>query len=297
MLKDFLVLKKMKNLEKKYIIERKDINTTDKKIVKKYSDIIKKHKKLDLRLNIKNSDLIHININSIEKIFHFLENEVEEEYILFLLEKEYIDKKLEQNNDNIITTNKKEEEIFENEEKKDFLTLEVENPVLKKFKTLTHQIMKKYYFIFCILCFIIAILFIIHLFSYLISDEAKSQYNSINFLKIEFFKYIGACSLLIFLYLLLGYYYYTKYKTDKPPYLTIRKLQIFCFAMTIINYILLISTYFSPEELVKHYKKHWLYISLIYILSFLCSFGILGFYFMVKKRRGNFSQYDEVLIQ
>ena len=59
--------------------------------------------------------------------------------------------------------------------KKEFLTLEVENPenVLKKFKTLTYQIMKKYYFIFCILCFIMAILFTIHLFYYLISKEVS----------------------------------------------------------------------------------------------------------------------------
>ena len=39
----------------------------------------------------------------------------------------------------------------------------------EKFKTLTHQIMKTYYFVFSILCFIIAILFTIHLFKYLIS--------------------------------------------------------------------------------------------------------------------------------
>ena len=64
---------------------------------------------------------------------------------------------------------------IENDEKKEFLTLEVENPenVLKKFKTLTYQIMKKYYFIFCILCFIMAILFTIHLFYYLISKEVS----------------------------------------------------------------------------------------------------------------------------
>ena len=96
---------------------------------------------------------------------------------------------------------------------------------------------------------------------------------------------------------MLGYYYFTKYKTDKPSYFTIRKLQIFCLVLTIINYMLIVIKYFSSEELMEYYKNHYFYINLIYILSLLCSSGILGFYFMVKKKRGNFSQYDEVLIQ
>ena len=105
------------------------------------------------------------------------------------------------------------------------------------------------------------------------------------------------CGLLIALYIILGYYYFTKYKTDKPSYLIVKKYQIFCFGLTIIDYIFIISKYFSPEKLVEHYKLIFFYISLIYILSLLCSLGILAFYYMVKKRRGNFSQYDEVLIQ
>ena len=110
-------------------------------------------------------------------------------------------------------------------------------------------------------------------------------------------KYIAACGGLICLYVLLGYYYFTKYKTDKPSYDTVKKFQTFCFALTIMNYILLISTYFSPVELVEYYKENYFYVTLIYIISLLCSFGILSIYYMVKKRRGNFSQYDEVLIQ
>lgn len=110
-------------------------------------------------------------------------------------------------------------------------------------------------------------------------------------------RYLILCGGLITLYALLGYYYFTKYKTDKPSYLTVRKFQIFCFGLTIINYIFIISTYLSPIELIEYYKKNYFYVSLIYILSFLCSLGILSIYYMVKKRRGNFSQYDEVLIQ
>ena len=103
--------------------------------------------------------------------------------------------------------------------------------------------------------------------------------------------------MLIAFYIILGYYYFTKYKTDKPSYLVIRKLHIFCLLGTIVNYILIISDFFSPKKLVEHYKNHNLYIGLIYVLSLVYSVGILIFYYMVTKRRGNFSQYDEVLIQ
>ena len=85
-------------------------------------------------------------------------------------------------------------------------------------------------------------------------------------------KYIMACGLLIFLYVLLGYYYFTKYKTDKPSYATVKKYQIICFTLTIMNYILMISSYFSPAELVEYYKENYFYITLIYIISLLISF-------------------------
>ena len=175
----------MKNLEYFYNIERDDLETNDKKILEKYSKITKKHKYLDLRLNTPNAfdnDLLSINVKSIKKIFDFLGNEIPEEHILYLylIEKKTKEKKhknKKSKNEYIIDNsspdnelkNESKEENDENEEKREFLTLEVENPVLKKFKTLTHQIMKTYYFVFCILCFIIAILFTIHLFKYLIS--------------------------------------------------------------------------------------------------------------------------------
>ena len=285
----------MEILTRDFIIKRKDLETNDKKIVHKYSKIIKNHRLIDIRLN-KEYDLIKINNKSINKIFDFLEEEIPEEHILFLFEKEYKEDKMKSKKEYISTDKKIEEkENEENEEKKEFLTLEIENPVLKKFKTVTHQIMKKYYYIFCILCFIIAILFTIHLFSYLISKELNIDF--IKSLQAKYFKYIISNGCLIVLYTFLGYYYFTKYKTDKPSYFTIRKLQIFCLVLTIINYILIVIKYFSSDELMAYYKKHYFYINLVYILSLLCSTGILGFYFMVKKKRGNFSQYDEVLIQ
>ena len=175
----------MKNLEYFYNVERDDIEMSDKKLLEKYSKITKKHKYLDLRLNTPNefdNGLLSINVKSIKKIFDFLVNEIPEEHILYLylIEKKTKEKKhknKKSKNEYRIDTssadnelkNEAKEENDENEEKREFLTLEVENPVLKKFKTLTHQIMKTYYFVFCRLCFIIAILFTMHLFKYLIS--------------------------------------------------------------------------------------------------------------------------------
>jgi len=181
----------MKNLEAIYNIKRKDLETSDYNIVQNYSKIIKKHKNLDIRLNKKKSNILSINKKSIQTIFDFLENELPEEHILFLFEKkekEHKNNKKEKEEYIINTKKENEDKNEENEEKKNFLTLEVENPVLKKFKTLTHQIMKKYYFIFCILCFIIAILFTIHLFLYIISKEVNNNnyiiFYSLNFVNI-----------------------------------------------------------------------------------------------------------------
>lgn len=95
----------------------------------------------------------------------------------------------------------------------------------------------------------------------------------------------------------MGYSYFTKYKTDKPSYKMIRNIQILCFFITIINYIFIISKSLSPNELIEYYDNNSDFIIFIHILSLLYSIGILSFYWMVKKRRGNFSQYDEILIQ
>lgn len=161
---------KMNNLKLNYLVERKDIEIKEKKILLKYSNVMKKHKNLILRFDTNyDNDKLLININSVKKIFSFLEFEIPEEFVLFLFEKSEKTKYIEN-----IMNNDKQNEQEENDEKKEFLTLEVENPpVLKKYRTLTYQIMKKYYFIFCVISFLIAILFTLHLFSYLISKEVS----------------------------------------------------------------------------------------------------------------------------
>ena len=107
----------MEILAKDFIIKRKDLETNDKKIIHKYLKIIKAHGAIDIRLN-KKSDLIIINNKSMNKIFDFLEEEIPEEYILFLYEKEYKEDKIKPKSEyNISTDNKKEEEeINENKE-------------------------------------------------------------------------------------------------------------------------------------------------------------------------------------
>ena len=158
-------------LKSEFFIERKDIEVKEKKIILKYSNILKKHKKLDLRLNKDSNNievddsenvLSSISYKSVKSIFNLLDNEIfPEEFVLFLFEKSY-------KKENEINTEKQTEQE-ENDEKKEFLTLEIENPpILKKYRTLTYQIMKKYYFIFCIISFLIALFFA---FIFLFSNE------------------------------------------------------------------------------------------------------------------------------
>jgi len=249
---------------------------------------LKKHKKLDLRLNKDSNNievddsenvLSSISYKSVKSIFNLLDNEIfPEEFVLFLFEKSY----KKENEINI----EKQTEQEENDEKKEFLTLEIENPpILKKYRTLTYQIMKKYYFIFCIISFLIALLFTLHLFSYLVTKD------------MIICKYIFTCISVIGFYILLGYSYYTKSKNDKPSYNVVRNIQILCFCITVINYIFIINGKLSPTELINYYNNNSIGIAFIHILSLLSSLGILSFYWMIKKKRGNFSQYDEILIQ
>lgn len=109
--------------------------------------------------------------------------------------------------------------------------------------------------------------------------------------------YIITCIIVIGLYILLGYSYFTKSKSDKPSYQVIRNIQILCLIATTINYIFIVNKNISPIELVNFYSDNSGFVIFIHILSILTSLGILTFYWMAKKKRGNFSQYDEILIQ
>ena len=74
----------MKNLEKEYDISRYDIKTSEKLILKKYSETIKCHDHFDIRLeNYQTNEILTLKRKSLEKIFS-LAKEMAEEHILFL---------------------------------------------------------------------------------------------------------------------------------------------------------------------------------------------------------------------
>ena len=74
----------MKKLEKEYDINRYDIKTSEKLILKKYSETIKSHDYFDIRLeHYIINEIINIKQKSLRKIFS-LAKEIPEEHILFL---------------------------------------------------------------------------------------------------------------------------------------------------------------------------------------------------------------------
>lgn len=80
----------MKNLGKEYEVHRKDLKTKDKKLIKKHSDVLKKHKFYDVRIeklsDKENKKPIKIKSKSIETIFELIndKNVIIEEHALFL---------------------------------------------------------------------------------------------------------------------------------------------------------------------------------------------------------------------
>ena len=100
----------MKNLESVFKVDRYDIKTREKKIIKKYSEIIKNRENLDLRLNETSSkELIKLNKYTLNKIFYLLSDTIPEEHILFLFESSKIENAKNISNrktsDSIITDN------------------------------------------------------------------------------------------------------------------------------------------------------------------------------------------------
>lgn len=168
----------MKNLEKEYEVHRYDIKTNEKRIVKKYTDIIKIHGEFDIRINDSNSDeLLTINEYSIQKIFSLLE-EYPEEHILFLYLNDERDKNLKQNKNLHInmtdTTIDSSNQLNSSGIRLDTFDIEIPSnqEVIKANKNL------QYFCIFSILYYIIAGLLLIHLLKFLFSKEVnKLFYN------------------------------------------------------------------------------------------------------------------------
>ena len=168
----------MKNLEKEYEVNRFDIKTSEKKILKKYTDTIKIHGELDIRINESNSDeLLTINEYSLQKIFSLIE-EYPEEHILFLYLSEYKNQNTKQNEKsiNIHTIDSIDSSNQLNSSDIRLDTFDIESPpnqeIIKDNKN------PQYICIFSILYFIIAGLLLIHLLQFLFSKEV-GQYKFI----------------------------------------------------------------------------------------------------------------------
>ena len=158
----------MKNLEKEYDISRYDIKTSEKLILKKYSETIKNHDYFDIRLeNYQTNEILNIKRKSLEKIFS-LAKEMAEEHVLFLYMGENgnnknnnflppIDTSLLINNFNNSDTNLASYNLGKNNQKEI-----IANPKISQ-----------YLCVFSILFFIMAGLLFIHFLQFIFSEQVR----------------------------------------------------------------------------------------------------------------------------
>lgn len=179
----------MKNLEKEYEVHRYDIRTSEKKIFKKYSDVIKAHSDFDIRLEEdKTNQLIKIKEYSIQKIFSLI-NEFPEESILFLYLSEYKPQKpITKKHIPILDTSDINIQLNSSDARLDINDLESppSNPeIIKENKN------PQYICIFSILYFIISGLLLIHLLQFIFSKEVSviNFYYNLNYLAFVLFLY------------------------------------------------------------------------------------------------------------
>ena len=159
----------MKSLEKEYEVHRYDIKTSEKKIFKKYSDVIKAHTDFDIRLEEdKTNQLIKIKEYSIQKIFSLI-NEFPEECILFLYLSEYKPQKpIPKKHVQVLDTSDINIQLNSSDVRLDINDLDSppSNPeIIKENKN------PQYICIFSILYFIICGLLIIHLLQFIFNKE------------------------------------------------------------------------------------------------------------------------------
>lgn len=171
----------MKQLEKEYEVHRFDIKTSEKKIVKKYTDTIKVHGKFDIRLEEdKFNQLLKLDEYSLQKIFSLIE-EYPEEHILFL----YLCDNKNQGQNQIKKSNLKKNNQYLERDSSDQLnssdirldTFDIESPpsnseIINENHRNDNNI-PQYICIFSLLYFIIAGLLLIHLLQFFFSKEVK----------------------------------------------------------------------------------------------------------------------------
>ena len=160
----------MKNLEKEYDINRYDIKTSEKLILKKYSETINNHQKFDIRLErYENKEIIIINQKSLLKIFSSIE-ELPEEHILFL----YMGENDNNKNNNFIPSIDTSLLInnFNNSNKK-LNTVDLNKKIINKGEIIVNQKISQYLCIFSILFFIMAGLLFIHFLQFIFSEQVR----------------------------------------------------------------------------------------------------------------------------
>ena len=160
----------MKNLEKEYDINRYDIKTSEKLILKKYSETIKSHQHFDIRLeHYTMKEIIIINQKSLKKIFS-LAKEMPEEHILFL----YMGESGKNKNNNFlppIDTSLLINNFNNSDMRLDNFDLKKKNQ--EEGEIIVNPKISQYLCIFSILFFIMAGLLFIHFLQFIFSEQVR----------------------------------------------------------------------------------------------------------------------------
>ena len=160
----------MKNLEKEYDINRYDIKTSEKLILKKYSETIKSHQHFDIRLeHYTMKEIIIINQKSLKKIFS-LAKEIPEEHILFL----YMGESGKNKNNNFlppIDTSLLINNFNNSDMRLDNFNLKRKNQ--EQGEIIVNPKISQYLCIFSILFFIMAGLLFIHFLQFIFSEQVR----------------------------------------------------------------------------------------------------------------------------
>ena len=160
----------MKNLEKEYDISRYDIKTSEKLILKKYSETIKNHDYFDIRLeNYQTNEILNIKRKSLEKIFS-LAKEMAEEHVLFL----YMGENGNNKNNNFlppIDTSLLINNFNNSDMRLDNFDLKKKNQ--EEGEIIVNPKISQYLCIFSILFFIMAGLLFIHFLQFIFSEQVR----------------------------------------------------------------------------------------------------------------------------
>ena len=160
----------MKKLEKEYDINRYDIKTSEKLILKKYSETIKSHQHFDIRLeHYTMKEIIIINQKSLKKIFS-LAKEIPEEHILFL----YMGESGNNKNNNFlppIDTSLLINNFNNSDTRLDNFNLKRRNQ--EQGEIIVNPKLSQYLCIFSILFFIMAGLLLIHFLQFIFSEQVR----------------------------------------------------------------------------------------------------------------------------